>query len=70
MKKGQYTHVLAAHSAFGKSLMPRVAAALDAQQISDITDIKSEDSKPLGAAYRQLLTMQPSSARSMRGTPS
>lgn len=45
IKKGGYTHVFAGHSAFGKTLMPRVAALLDVQQISDITAIEGEDSK-------------------------
>ena len=45
IRKGGYTHVLAAHSAFGKNLMPRVAALLDTQQVSDITAIENEDSK-------------------------
>jgi len=44
IKKNGFTHILAGHSAFGKNLMPRVAAMLDTQQISDITDIESEDS--------------------------
>lgn len=44
IKKGGFTHVFAGHSAFGKTLMPRVAALLDVQQISDITSIESEDS--------------------------
>jgi electron transfer flavoprotein alpha subunit len=44
IKKGGYTHVIAGHSAFGKNLMPRVAALLDSQQISDVTVIESEDS--------------------------
>ncbi|KAI1369630.1 electron transfer flavoprotein domain-containing protein [Xylaria arbuscula] len=43
IKKGGYTHVIAGHTAFGKSLMPRVAALLDSQQISDITAIESEN---------------------------
>lgn len=45
IKKGGFTHILAGHSAFGKNLMPRVAALLDTQQLSDITDIESEDSE-------------------------
>ena len=44
IKKGEYTHIVAGHTAFGKSLLPRVAALLDVQQISDITGIESEDS--------------------------
>lgn len=44
IKSGGYTHVFAGHSAFGTNLMPRLAALLDVQQISDITEIKSEDS--------------------------
>jgi electron transfer flavoprotein alpha subunit len=44
IKKGEYTHIVGGHSAFGKSLLPRVAALLDVQQISDITAIESEDS--------------------------
>lgn len=34
-----YTHVLAAATVQGKTLMPRVAALLDSQQISDITAV-------------------------------
>lgn len=47
IKKGGYTHVFAGHSAFGKNLMPRVAALFDVQQVSDITKIESEDSELL-----------------------
>lgn len=45
IKKGGYTHVIVGHSAFGKNVLPRVAALLDVQQISDIMSIESEDSK-------------------------
>lgn len=45
IKRGGFTHVFAGNSAFGKNLMPRIAALLDTQQISDITAIESEDSK-------------------------
>ncbi len=40
---GEYGHLLAPATTFGKNLMPRVAALLDVQQISDITAIESED---------------------------
>lgn len=43
IKKGGYTHVIVGHTAFGKNLMPRVAALLDSQQISDITAIENEN---------------------------
>lgn len=38
-----YSHVLAAATSFGKDVMPRVAALLDMQQISEITQVVSAD---------------------------
>ncbi|KAK9351739.1 hypothetical protein V1523DRAFT_416005 [Lipomyces doorenjongii] len=43
VKGGSYTHVFASASAFGKNILPRAAALLDVQQISDITAVQSED---------------------------
>lgn len=42
-KEGGFTHVVAPSSAFGKNVLPRVSALLDATQISDVTKIVSED---------------------------
>jgi len=72
IKKGGYTHVLTGHSAFGKNLMPRVAAMLDVQQISDITDIESEDVfvRPIYAG-NAIMTVQSSDSTkiiTVRGT--
>jgi electron transfer flavoprotein alpha subunit len=43
IREGGFTHVIAGHSAFGKSLMPRVAAMLDTSQISDAMAIENGD---------------------------
>lgn len=72
IKKGDYTHVVALHSAFGKSMLPRAAAMLDVQQISDVTSIESEDTfvRPIYAG-NAILTVQstdPLKLLTIRGT--
>jgi electron transfer flavoprotein alpha subunit len=42
-KQFNFTHIVAGASAFGKSLLPRVAAKLDVSPISEVIDIKSPD---------------------------
>ena len=38
-----YSHIVCSANTFGKNLMPRIAAALDTSQISDITKVVSTD---------------------------
>ncbi|MCX7172275.1 MAG: FAD-binding protein [Proteobacteria bacterium] len=40
---GGYTHILAAATAYGKNILPRVAASLDVGQISEITKVDAAD---------------------------
>ncbi|XP_067871609.1 electron transfer flavoprotein subunit alpha, mitochondrial [Heterodontus francisci] len=42
-KQFKFTHICAGASAFGKNLIPRIAAKLDVAAISDITEIKAPD---------------------------
>ena len=40
---GSFTHVVAPATGFGKNVMPRVAALLDVQQVSEISAVRSPD---------------------------
>ncbi|KAJ4389886.1 Electron transfer flavoprotein alpha-subunit [Gnomoniopsis smithogilvyi] len=72
IKKGGYTHVIAGHTAFGKNLMPRVAALLDCQQISDITAVENETTfvRPIyaGNAIATVESSDPIKVITIRGT--
>ncbi|MBG03341.1 MAG: electron transfer flavoprotein subunit alpha [Rhodospirillaceae bacterium] len=67
-----YEHLLANSTSFGKNLMPRVAAMLDVQQISDISGVTSADTfdRPTYAG-NAIATVQSSDAKkviTVRGT--
>ena len=67
-----YEHLLANATSFGKNLMPRVAAMLDVQQISDISGVTSGDTfdRPTYAG-NAIATVQSSDAKkgiTVRGT--
>lgn len=39
----KFTHIVAGATSFGKGVLPRIAAKLDVSPISDIIDVKSQD---------------------------
>jgi len=60
----EYTHILSASTAVGKNVMPRVAALLDSQPISDISDVIDGDTfvRPIYAG-NALATVKSSDAK-------
>lgn len=68
----KYTHILAGATAFGKAVLPRLAAKLDVSPISEIIDIKSEDTFVrtiyAGNAILTLKAKDPVKVITVRGT--
>lgn len=68
----KFTHILAGASAFGKNVLPRVAAKLDVSPISEIIDVKSEDTFVrtiyAGNAILTLKSKDPVKVITVRGT--
>ena len=67
-----YSHVLAAHTTTGKNFLPRVAALLDTQMVSDIVGVDAPDTfrRPIYAG-NAIATVQSTDAKkvvSVRGT--
>jgi electron transfer flavoprotein alpha subunit len=69
---GSYSHILAPASAFGKNVLPRVAAKLDVAQISEITKVDSPDTfeRPIyaGNAIATVQSIDPVKVITVRGT--
>ena len=67
-----YSHIVCSANTFGKNLMPRVAAALDTSQISDITKVISPDTflRPIyaGNAFATVKSKDPKKCVTIRPT--
>ena len=68
----QYTHVLAPATAYGKNILPRVAACLDVGQISEITKVDTPDTfeRPIyaGNAIATVQSIDPIKVITVRAT--
>jgi electron transfer flavoprotein alpha subunit len=67
-----YSHVVASATAFGKGFMPRVAALLDAAQVSEIVSVESPDTfvRPIyaGNAFATIQSPDPVKVVTVRAT--
>ena len=67
-----YSHVVASASAFGKNVMPRIAALLDVAQVSEISAVESADTfvRPIyaGNAFATMQSSDPIKAVTVRAT--
>ncbi len=67
-----YSHIVCSADTFGKNLMPRIAAALDTSQISDITKVISADTflRPIyaGNAFATVKSKDPKKCITIRPT--
>jgi len=67
-----FSHIVAGASAFGKGLLPRIAAKLDVEPISDIIEVKSEDTFVrtiyAGNALQTIQSSSPVKIVTVRGT--
>lgn len=68
----KFTHIVAGASAFGKAVLPRVAAKLDVSPVSEIIDIKSADTFVrtiyAGNAIQTIKCKDPVKVITIRGT--
>ncbi|RZA32738.1 MAG: electron transfer flavoprotein subunit alpha/FixB family protein [Lysobacteraceae bacterium] len=69
---GSYSHILAPATAYGKNILPRVAARLDVAQISEVTKVESPDTfeRPIyaGNAIATVQSSDPVKVITVRGT--